>query len=716
MTSPNLETGLTAEQIASCDREPIHIPGAVQPHGVLLVLDRDTLEIRHAAGDVAGLLGVERWIGVAAGAVLGDPIARRIAAVTASGSGGGFVGALRVGERAFDVSAAFQTDKVLVEIEPGLDLALTGAQILAQLESAAAAFERCPGLKTLYDRAALEFRHLTGFDRVMVYRFGEDDAGEVVAESRAPHVQAFLNHRFPASDIPKQARALYVRNLVRVIPDSAYVPAPLLPPTATELDMSDCALRSVSPVHLRYLRNMGVTASASVSIVKDGRLWGLIACHHESPRLLPYDIRAACRALAGGLARQIKAKEEAEIYHERLRLRSLGDDVAHALARADNGDLALEEHVRDLMRLADADGVAVFRDDRIEVTGKAPPHLALAILRDWLLETAKDGAADGAAATDQASIDVPDVISFRALASGVMGVVVERSPLLAILWTRAEQVETVRWAGEPVKATTADGVLTPRASFDAWTQTVRGRSRPWTPAQTSAALRLREDLIDLRRARRTDELNSYLRATLQDKDELLRQKDFLLREVNHRVQNSLALAASFLTIQMKTLEDPVARAPLEEASRRLTAVGLVHRRLYRGDQLETVALDRYLTELAEEMIGTLDEDWGRHLRVDAAPLTVPTDKAVIIGLIVTELFINAVKYAYQGKPGRLDIGLVEDGDRLRLIVADQGGGKQGPRVGFGSKMMDALVRQMGGVLTYHDNNPGVRAELSVGRL
>jgi len=436
-----------------------------------------------------------------------------------------------------------------------------------------------------------------------------------------------------------------------------------------------------------------------------------VACHHETPRLLPYDIRAACRALAGGLARQIKAKEEAETYHERLRLRSLGDDMIHALSRADNGDMALEEHLRDLQRLADADGVAVFRDDRIEVAGKLPPHLALAILRDWLLETA----GDGAAATDQAPADLPDVGPFRALASGLMGVVVERSPLLAILWTRAEQVETVRWAGEPVKATTPDGVLTPRASFDAWTQTVRGRSRPWTPGQTGAALRLRDDLIDLRRARRTAELNAHLRATLQDKDELLRQKDFLLREVNHRVQNSLALAASFLTIQMKSIDDPVARGPLEEASRRLTAVGLVHRRLYRGDQLETVALDRYLTELAEEMVGTLDEAWARQLRVDAAPVTVPTDKAVIIGLVVTELFINAVKYAYRGKPGRLDIGLVEDGDRLLLTVADQGGGKQGPRVGFGSKMMDALVRQMGGVLTYHDNAPGVRAELSVGR-
>ena len=704
-------SGPTPEQIASCDREPIHIPGAIQPHGVLLVLDRDSLEIRHAAGDVAGLLGVDRWVGATAGAVLGDAIARRIAAVTASGSGGGFVGTLRVAERAFDVSATFQADKVLVEIEPGLDQALTGAQILAQLEAAAAAFERCPGLKTLYDRAATEFRRLTGYDRVMIYRFGEDDAGEVVAESRAAHVQAFLNHRFPASDIPKQARALYVRNLVRAIPDATYVPAPLLPPLETELDMSDCALRSVSPVHLQYLRNMGVTASASVSIVKDGRLWGLVACHHETPRLLPYDIRAACRALAGGLARQIKAKEEAETYHERLRLRSLGDDVIHALSRADNGDMALEEHLRDLQRLADADGVAVFRDDRIEVAGKLPPHLALAMLRDWVLETA----GDGAAATDHASADLPDAVAFRALASGLMGVVVERSPLLAILWTRAEQVETVRWAGEPVKATTPDGVLTPRASFDAWTQTVRGRSRPWTPGQTGAALRLRDDLIDLRRARRTAELNGHLRATLQDKDDLLRQKDFLLREVNHRVQNSLALAASFLTIQMKSIDDPVARGPLEEASRRLTAVGLVHRRLYRGDQLETVALDRYLTELAEEMVGTLDGAWAQQLRVDAAPVTVPTDKAVIIGLVVTELFINAVKYAYRGQPGRLDIGLVEDGDRLLLSVADQGGGKQGPRVGFGSKMMDALVRQMGGVLTYHDNAPGVRAELSVGR-
>ncbi|AYV45350.1 hypothetical protein CFHF_02860 [Caulobacter flavus] len=700
----------TPEQIQACDREPIHIPGAIQPHGVLLVLDRDSLTVRMAAGDVAGLLAVDAWLGRTAGALIGDELAAQTAAISNSRPAGGFVGVLHRGGRNLDLSATVQGELVLLEIEPGLERPMAGSQILAHLEAAAAAFERCPGLKTLYDRAALEFRRLTGFDRVMIYRFGDDEAGEVVGEDRAQHLKSFLNHRFPGSDIPRQARALYVRNLVRVIPDCGYVPAPLEPAPEVPLDMSDLALRSVSPVHMQYMRNMGVAASASVSIVKDGRLWGLVACHHDSPHTLPYEIRAACRALAGGLARQIKAKEEAETWREKLRLRALGDDLAAVLAQSDVGDLSLEEHADDLVALGEADGVAVFRDDRIETAGKTPPHTALAMLRDWLL----DVDAGGVIATDRSENVFPGAGAFRSWASGLMGVVIERAPLLAVLWTRAEEVEVVRWAGDPyrtAKAAGGDGALTPRASFDAWTETVRGRSRPWSSSQTEAALRLRQDLLDLRRARRTAELNSQLRATLDDKDDLLRQKDFLLREVNHRVQNSLALAAGFLTIQMKAIEDPAARAPLEEASRRLTAVGLVHRRLYRGDQLETVSLDRYLVELAEELVESLGQEWSRMVRVDAAPATVSTDKAVTIGLVVTELVINAVKYAYGGRPGRVDIGLTEQGGRVRISVADQGGGKQGPRVGFGSKMMDAMVRQLAGTLAYHDNSPGVRAEL-----
>ena len=172
------------------------------------------------------------------------------------------------------MSAHVSGAHVLVEFEPGSETPVPAFQILSALESAGAAFERASGLKALCDRAAVEFRTLTGFDRVMVYRFLDDGAGAVLAEDRDDAYPTFLNHHFPASDIPKQARALYIRNLTRVIPDVDYEPAPLRPTVsgAAPLDMSDSVLRSVSPIHLQYLRNMGVRASASVSIVKDGIL------------------------------------------------------------------------------------------------------------------------------------------------------------------------------------------------------------------------------------------------------------------------------------------------------------------------------------------------------------------------------------------------------------------------------------------------------------
>src|ERR1700712_1051835 len=178
-----------------------------------------------------------------------------------------------------------------------------------------------------------------------MYQFLEDDAGRVVAESRNEAFSSFLNHHFPASDIPRQARALYVRNLTRVIPDVTYRPAPLRPEIGPQLDRSDSSLRSVSPIHLQYLRNMGVAASASISIVKDDVLWGLIACHNKTPRLMTFDVRMTCRALAGTLAVQIKAKEEGESYRQRIRLRSIEDEIVRLISREESLDLAIADHM-----------------------------------------------------------------------------------------------------------------------------------------------------------------------------------------------------------------------------------------------------------------------------------------------------------------------------------------------------------------------------------
>jgi light-regulated signal transduction histidine kinase (bacteriophytochrome) len=275
---------------------------------------------------------------------------------------------------------------IIVELEAASSEELPSSLVLDQLSEAAAVFGRCPSLASLCHKAAAEFRRITGFDRVMVYRFLDDDVGKVLAEDRREDMHSFLNHHFPASDIPRQARRLYLRNLIRVIPDITYEPALLRPDwnPSEPLDLSDSSLRSVSPVHLQYLANMNVRASASVSIVKDGVPWGLIACHNETPRSLSYGVRAACRALAGVLARQVNAKEEAQGYRQRIRLRGFEDDMVALLSREGSLEEALTTHLNELSRMMRSDGVAVLRGPELVMDGVCPSASEIRALADWL--------------------------------------------------------------------------------------------------------------------------------------------------------------------------------------------------------------------------------------------------------------------------------------------------------------------------------------------
>jgi light-regulated signal transduction histidine kinase (bacteriophytochrome) len=695
----------------ACAREPIHTPAAIQPHGVLLVADRTTQEITHGAGDIAGLIGATAWIGRTLGAVLGDDMAQRVAQVTQSSFIGGFAGHVGHTGAALDISAHVDGEHLIVEVEPGLETALPATAILGQLEAAGHAFERAANLKALCERAVVEFRRITGFDRVMIYRFLDDESGAVLAEDVAEGMPSFLNHHFPGSDIPAQARDLYVRNLVRAIPNVAYVAAPLDPVWAGErpLDMSDCALRSVSPIHMQYLRNMGVGASASISVVMDGVLWGLIACHHREPKLMPYDVRAAARTLAGGLARQVRAKEEAESYRERLRLRGLEDEVTIRFARDGGLDATLAEGAPALRRMLAADGVAVYRGGSLHMDGVHPPESQVLDLVRWIQARGSEPLV-----TDRLPAIYPPATAYQAQASGLLGLLVAPDEPFVILWFRAEAVEVVEWAGNPHKPVSVGPgeVLTPRASFDAWREIVRGRARSWTLAEMDAAVRLRGTLMEVRGHRRLHELNARLSEAVREKDILLQQKVLLIKEVNHRIQNSLQLVSSFLGLQSRALPDPNVHQAFEEARRRLQAVALVHRRLYRADQIETIDLARYLEELVGDMNDSLGREWAGLITVDAAPMLISTDRAVTLGLVVTELVINANKYAYGGEPGPIQVSLETDRGRLKVVVADHGRGKHQPGEGFGSRMMNAMVRQLQGELVFTDNKPGLRAILT----
>lgn len=697
--------------LTGCDREPIHIPGAVQPHGFLLVLD-EGLTVLQGAGEIEATTRRRDWLGQPVGHLLGPELNDRLAAMQAADDAG-FAGRWVSPDRlTYDVTSHRAGDRRVVEVEQSSQEAFLGIELLARLDAAGTALERAPTVKALCERAADEFRRLTGFDRVMIYSFLDDDAGVVLAEARSPEAPSFLNHHFPASDIPKQARALYVRNTVRVIPDVRYEPQPLRPPLdGATLDMSDCALRSVSPIHLQYMRNMDVRASASISIVMDGVLWGLVACHNLTPKLLPYELRVAGATLARGLARQLKAKSEADTYRERLKLRGLEDELLGVLPIEAPLETGLAQRLDQFAALLNADGAALMRGSEITRVGVAPPPHAVKTLGRWLLGRSNPRPF----ASNALSAILPEAADWTAEASGLMGVTVPGEDPLVLMAFRAEQIETVRWAGDPHAAVKdgPSGVLTPRASFEDWSETVRGRARRWSHPEVEAAGRLREALIDLRSVRSLKTINRTLQDSVADRDTRLQTQDFLLREVNHRVQNSLQLVSSFLALQARDHGDGPAADVLKEARRRIKAVSLVHSRLYRADQFETIDLSRYFGELMADMGESMGPEWAGQLTLDLAPVSVETSRAVTLGLVATELLINAQKYAYGGKPGPVGLSLEEERASLRLIVEDHGVGGHNSGQGFGSRMIDSLVGQLEGTLEYRKASPGLRVIVTV---
>jgi chemotaxis family two-component system sensor kinase Cph1 len=701
--------------LTDCDREPIHIPQAIQPHGFLLVLNPEALTIEQGAGLIEDLTGKTAWVAQPIAALLGDVVGRRLFDMAKTRETG-FAGRWRAANRLeYDVVVQYAqgqlADRMVVEVEQSSQQARLGVELIARLDAAAGALERAATVQTVCERAAEAFRALTGFERVMIYRFGDDEAGQVVAESRLIDTGSFLNHHFPATDIPRQARALYLRNPVRVIPDSRYSPQPLRPvaPGEPPLDMSDIGLRAVSPVHIQYLKNMGVRASASVSIIVDDALWGLVACHSLAPQLLPYELRVACTTLARNLARQLKTKAEAELYRERVRLRRMEDELIVHLPADRPLDAALAERAGPLTALIGADGLAIVCEDRVASFGRTPPEAAVRRVSDWLAQ--QPGLRP--VASNALSAVLPEAEAWRTHASGLLAVRLPGEQPLSLLWFRSEILETVRWAGDPSTAVKsgASGALTPRASFEEWSETVSGRARRWSAAAIESAARLRDTLADFIAVSQLRNLNQSLQARLTERDLRIEQQQYLMREVNHRVQNSLTLVSSFLGLQAREHGDNPAAAALQEARRRVRAVSTVHTRLYRGDQDTTIDMSRYIGDLVEDLGASMGADWASVIETDLAPVCLEADRAVTLGLILTELIINAQKYAYDGRPGPLRIVLTEADDNFRLVVADDGKGGHKAGKGFGSMMIASLVGQLKGQIDYRDLAPGLEVAL-----
>ena len=693
--------------LTACDREPIHIPGAIQPHGLLLAADPASGLVVRAAGDASRLLGLE-------GSPLGRPAAELIGRGLPEGASGRttYAGSIPGASGELDLLAHRSGGLLILELEPAAAPRLSAARALGEMQALSIAVERTHDVARACEAAARAVRRFTGYDRVMVYRFLEDGAGRVVAEDKADGMSPFLHHHFPASDIPRQARALYLRNLIRLIPDAGYTPAPVEgDDPAAPLDMTDCVLRSVSPIHVQYLKNMGVAASASVSLVVDGALWGLIALHNDTPRLIPFEVREMCVHAGQILAQTLKGRADEAAHSEVLTLARRREEILPAIAQA--GILERGLDAAELQALLPCDGAAFFSDGKVVLSGVTPGEEAVRALALWHLREE----APAACATASLSRNYPAAIDFAAKSSGLLALTVRRDPALVLLWFRAEHVETVEWAGNPHKAATGEaGALSPRASFDAWRETVRSRARRWTTAEVEAGHRFADGLREIDRQNRLADLNRQLRATLAEKDESIAQKDLMMREAHHRVQNSLQLVASMLQIQERDLADAEAKAQFELARQRVMAVAMVHRRLWRADQIDTINLETFFAELGEGLEQSWGPAWKGKLTLNVSPVRVATSQAVTLAIVTAELVTNAVKHAYRGEAGPVEVAVRQGGGQtLALSVCDQGVGAAAfERPGsFGSRLTQALVKQLKGEIEISDTSPGTRVRLTV---
>ncbi len=701
---------LTRGDLSTCDREPIHLLGRVQHFGCLLALTSDWI-ISRASTNVREYLGLDAdaLVGTPFGSLIPgevfaelrehvselnteDAVSRMFGVKLLSGS-----------DRTYDLAMHVSGAWIILDIEAGE--AAEYSDTNQHVRNMLAALPSCDSVEALCRAAARQVRELTGFDRVMVYRFAADGSGEVVAEERHASATSYLGLHFPASDIPQQARTLYRRNLLRIISDVDDPGSPIVPefsPDGKPLDLSMSGLRSVSPIHIEYLKNMGVHASLSISILKRGKLWGLFACHHESSRVLPYRIRTGAE-LYGQIFGFVLDQLEGEI-------RSLGSGKAQALHHRLMSELADESGLAakfprlasSLQTVIECDGVAGYIDGQLLAEGDTPAEEDIKKVVRFL----NTAGCSTIYKTDCLGDVFPPAEHYAATASGLLALPVSRTPRDYMMFFRKEFVSTVAWAGDPTKPLVADSQgerLTPRKSFELWQQTVRGRSKPWSDIECEAAESVRVTLLEV--ILRMADVAASDRARAQERQELL------IAELNHRVRNILNLIRGLVT---QSSADSRSVADFTDV-----VGGRIHALARAHDQITQQNWSpASLTRLIDTEVKAYIASKAERVVVKGNDVMLAPVAATTMALVIHELTTNSAKYgALADSRGTVTVELDTKGNGdLSMHWIETGGPPvQAPkRRGFGSAIIERSIPfELKGEAALHYRLAGVEADFVI---
>ncbi len=693
-----------AIDLTNCDREPIHLLGRVQSFGAIMVLTSDWIVI-NASTNLGELSNSdpELLIGELANSIMHPDAMRRLR--DALGNMGDNDHSERLfnlqlfarSSDCFDCAMHFNDDRLILEIEP------TGQHVpalnLQTLRKALREICASDNLQAFYDIATQHLATLLGFDRVMLYQFHADDSGEVIAETRTANVDSFIGLRYPASDIPKQARALYVRNLTRIITDVADEGVPFV--QAEEIDLSMSTLRTVSPIHVEYLKNMGVASSMSVSIVIEGKLWGLFACHHYSgAHFVSLEQRSIAEVFAESFAMELSSRLGRMQQVDLNVTKSLHLKMMSTLNAEDSVFENLKQHLASIKSLIRSDALVLKVDQEVSAAGDPLSAEDLGLIANRLNRLGPDDLV----VTDNLS-HFSQFASLGERFAGLLAIPISRRPRDYLIFLRKEEPYQVNWAGNPEKPVELGpngSRLTPRKSFETWSELRRGYSAPWSYHDRAIATQIKNTLLEVM-VRNIDERDRSTRAARE-------QQDILIHELNHRVRNILGLIGSVVSQTAGSVKD------VEEF--RHVLGGRIHALADAQNQLtESNWSFSPLRRLLDVTLSPYASSQAR-LEIEGEDVLLSPKSFTTMSLVFHELATNAMKYGALGRTGgEINISWqLHDDHTLALQWVERGVVIESmpERRGFGSVIIQrSIPYDLGGEADISYQRDGMSARFTI---
>lgn len=708
----------TGVDITNCDKEPIHIPGSIQSHGFLLAIDKTDTTVCFASENL------EKHTGLKPAQVLGFNFT-----VFLENSNINLPPDVQSDLFFYNEKTNFDTINpfpvYIGEVPYYLIVHIAGNNLIL------AEFERCqPGTEADINRligasvsrilesrtvsdiayaAACQIREVIQYDRVMIYQFHDDGHGEVIAEDKSEEVDSFMGLHFPASDIPKQARDLYLVNLVRQIADVHSQTSALLAynngdKMPAPLDMTHSVLRAVSPVHIQYLKNMRVSASFSASVVIDDKLWGLVACHNHTPKTIDYRAREAAKLLGRILSSSVAYHNKEENKDAVLHFRQAAEKLLRQLQSEENMSEVFHQHAALAMQVTGATGVMILFEEKLYTAGYTPQEEDNILLINWL----RNRMSSSLFYTECLAQDYEPALSFSDVASGILACELSKESNEYIVWCKPEIVKTVQWAGDPNKPVeiSSDGqtMLSPRHSFDSWTEQVKNSSERWQKAEIVAVQKLRDDIMYTinQKANAIRQLNEKLK-------DAYAELDTFSFTISHDLKSPITSIRSYTELILAVYPDlnKDAQNMLQRIIKGTDKMQMLIKEVLEYSRVSRAPLQREeidMNGLLQDIISELNSIYKNHPATFEVKniINISGDKTMMMQ-VFSNIIGNAVKYSQSvAQPAVIINSAVKD-DGVLYSVSDNGVGID---MQFGNKVFDLFTR-MDNARSYEGSGVGL---------